>query len=93
MEERPSTEMFVDDTFYFQINDGLDDEEDDDVPTENIIERMEERLDLAQNQQKRLFLIIFQVKKTNTHLVISHLTNCSHMTYAIITEASLVRFF
>lgn len=49
-------------TLSLKINDGLDDDDDEDVPTEGIIERMEERLDLAQNQQKRLFLIIFQVK-------------------------------
>ncbi|XP_033749402.1 nuclear cap-binding protein subunit 1-like [Pecten maximus] len=43
--------------------DGLDFDEDyseDDVPTDEMIERMEERMETAQNQQKRLFLIIFQ---------------------------------
>ena len=42
--------------------DGLDYDDDDEVPTEEMVERMEERLELVQNQQKRLFLIIFQVK-------------------------------
>lgn len=40
--------------------DGLMDDEDEEIPTDDIIERMEERLEAAQNQQKRLFLIIFQ---------------------------------
>lgn len=40
--------------------DGLMDDEEEEVPTDDIIERMEERLEAAQNQQKRLFLIIFQ---------------------------------
>ncbi|WAR00785.1 NCBP1-like protein [Mya arenaria] len=43
-----------------KIADGLDYDDDDDVPTEEMVERMEERLELVQNQQKRLFLIIFQ---------------------------------
>lgn len=38
-----------------------DEDMDDDVPTEEMVERMEERLETAQSQQKRLFLIIFQV--------------------------------
>lgn len=37
-----------------------DEDMDDDVPTEEMVERMEERLETAQSQQKRLFLIIFQ---------------------------------
>ena len=44
-----------------QMADGLDYDDDDEVPTEEMVERMEERLELVQNQQKRLFLIIFQV--------------------------------
>jgi nuclear cap-binding protein subunit 1 len=36
-------------------------DDEDEVPTDEIIERMDERLEAAQNQQKRLFLIIFQV--------------------------------
>lgn len=44
-----------------QQADGLMDDEDEEIPTDDIIERMEERLEAAQNQQKRLFLIIFQV--------------------------------
>ncbi|XP_060600406.1 nuclear cap-binding protein subunit 1-like isoform X1 [Ruditapes philippinarum] len=43
-----------------KMADGLDYEEDDEIPTEEMVERMEERLELVQNQQKRLFLIIFQ---------------------------------
>lgn len=43
-----------------KMADGLDYEEDDEVPTEEMVERMEEKLELVQNQQKRLFLIIFQ---------------------------------
>lgn len=42
--------------------DGLEYDEDEEVPTEEMVERMEERLELMQNQQKRLFLIIFQVQ-------------------------------
>ena len=34
---------------------------DDDVLTEEQIERLEERLEAAQSEQKNLFLIIFQV--------------------------------
>ncbi|CAC5396916.1 NCBP1 [Mytilus coruscus] len=61
------------DAYKRRINDGLEDDDDDDVPTESLIERMEERLDLAQNQQKRLFLIIFQ----RFIMVLSdHLANC-----------------
>ena len=51
----------MDDQF-IKVTDGLDTEErDEDVPTEEQIERMEERLEEAQGQQKNLFLIIFQV--------------------------------
>ena len=56
-------------TIYFdvQVRDGLDMEErDEDVPTEEQIERMEERLEEAQGQQKNLFLIIFQVQLFST---------------------------
>ncbi|CAG2189177.1 CBP80 [Mytilus edulis] len=61
------------DAYKRRINDGLEDDDDDEVPTESLIERMEERLDLAQNQQKRLFLIIFQ----RFIMVLSdHLANC-----------------
>lgn len=42
--------------------DGLDYDEDDEIPTEEMVERKEEKLELMQNQQKRLFLIIFQVR-------------------------------
>ena len=46
----------------FQRRDGLElDEEDFDAPSEEMIERMEERLEAAQSEQKNLFLIIFQV--------------------------------
>lgn len=34
----------------------------DDKPTEEMVERMEERLETAQGDQKNLFLIIFQVR-------------------------------
>jgi len=40
----------------------LDFDDDEEVPTEEMVERMEEKLELVQNQQKRLFLIIFQVQ-------------------------------
>jgi nuclear cap-binding protein subunit 1 len=36
----------------------------EDKPTEEMVERMEERLEAAQADQKNLFLIIFQVFKT-----------------------------
>ena len=42
-----------------KASDGLD--VDDDVPTEEEIERLEEELENAQSDQKNLFLIIFQV--------------------------------
>ena len=48
--------------FDFQLRDGFDvDLEEEDLPTEEMIERMEERLETAQSEQKNLFLIIFQV--------------------------------
>ncbi|KAK7116077.1 nuclear cap-binding protein subunit 1-like [Littorina saxatilis] len=40
--------------------DGMEIFSDDEVPTEEMIERMEERLETATSQQKNLFLIIFQ---------------------------------
>ncbi|XP_013421265.1 nuclear cap-binding protein subunit 1-like [Lingula anatina] len=44
-----------------RARDGMDiDSKDDDVPTEEMIERMEEKLESAQSEQKNLFLIIFQ---------------------------------
>ena len=44
------------------MRDGLDlEDRDEDFPSEEMIERMEERLEEAQGQQKNLFLIIFQV--------------------------------
>ncbi|KAK2168200.1 hypothetical protein LSH36_19g01045 [Paralvinella palmiformis] len=44
-----------------RTRDGLDlDDEPEDVPTEEMIERMEDRLEAAQSEQKNLFLIIFQ---------------------------------
>ena len=43
-----------------QEQDGLD-VLDDDVPTDEAIERMEERLESATSAQKNLFLVIFQV--------------------------------
>ena len=45
------------------MRDGLDfDIRDEDVPTEEMIERMEEKLETVQGEQKNLFLIVFQVK-------------------------------
>ena len=38
------------------------DDDDREIPTEEAIERMEERLETAQKEQKNLFLIIFQVR-------------------------------
>lgn len=55
----------------FQMADGLDYDDDDEVPTEEMVERMEERLELVQNQQKRLFLIIFQVKVAESFLLLT----------------------
>ncbi|ELT97533.1 hypothetical protein CAPTEDRAFT_202900 [Capitella teleta] len=43
-----------------RARDGLDEDNDDDVPSEEQIERMEEKLEEAQSEQKNLFLIIFQ---------------------------------
>jgi len=42
------------------VNDGLEINEDD-IPTEQDIEDLEEKLENAQSEQKNLFLIIFQV--------------------------------
>ena len=57
-----SVKSFKMDDQFIKVRDGLDTEErDEDVPTEEQIERMEERLEEAQGQQKNLFLIIFQV--------------------------------
>jgi hypothetical protein len=48
--------------FLFQKEaDGMEVVSIEEVPTEEMIERMEERLELATSQQKNLFLIIFQV--------------------------------
>ena len=48
-----------------QRRDGLDLDDDDlDVPSEEMLERMEEKLEAAQSEQKNLFLIIFQVRKS-----------------------------
>lgn len=44
-----------------QEADGMEIFSDEEVPTEDMIERMEERLETATSQQKNLFLIIFQV--------------------------------
>jgi hypothetical protein len=41
---------------------------DEDTPTEEMIERMEEKLQSAQSEQKNLFLIIFQVTRMHTIL-------------------------
>ena len=46
---------------YGQEADGMEIFSDEEVPTEEMIERMEERLETATSQQKNLFLIIFQV--------------------------------
>ena len=44
------------------MSDSLELEPDDsDLPSEEKIERMEERLETVQGEQKNLFLIIFQV--------------------------------
>ena len=48
-------------TICIQMRDGLDVDSPEDVPTEEMIERMEERMEAAQSEQKNLFLIIFQV--------------------------------
>lgn len=40
--------------------DDIETEKDDDIPTAEMIERMVEKLEGAQSQQKNLFLIIFQ---------------------------------
>lgn len=48
-------------TVHVQTRDGVDlIDESEDVPTEEMIERMEDRLEAAQSEQKNLFLIIFQ---------------------------------
>lgn len=62
----------------FQMADGLDYDDDDEVPTEEMVERMEERLELVQNQQKRLFLIIFQVKLAESFLLLTVIDPISH---------------
>ncbi len=50
--------------------DDEEDDEDEDVPNEEMIERMEDRLDAAQSEQKNLFLIIFQVAPILKHIYI-----------------------
>ena len=44
-----------------QEADGMEIFNSEEVPSEDQIERMEERLEMATKQQKTLFLIIFQV--------------------------------
>ena len=41
------------------------DEPEENIPTEEMIERMEEKLEEAQSEQKNLFLIVFQVCKSH----------------------------
>lgn len=41
--------------------DDLDPDKDDETPNAEMIERMVEKLEAAQSQQKNLFLILFQV--------------------------------
>ena len=50
-------------TFFLQVADGLDLDplDDEDIPTEEQITDMEDKLEVTQSQQKSLFLIIFQV--------------------------------
>lgn len=43
-----------------QVNDGLEPQED--APTEDDIEQLEDKLENARSEQKNLFLIIFQVR-------------------------------
>ena len=56
-------------------------DEDEEVPTDEIIERMEERLEAAQNQQKRLFLIIFQVEDWTCTLSYQY---CTHISTVLV---------
>lgn len=56
-----------------RLRDGLEEENPDSVPSEEQIERMEERLEEAQSEQKNLFLIIFQVGYQPTHNTLSTL--------------------
>ncbi|XP_046556398.1 nuclear cap-binding protein subunit 1-like [Haliotis rubra] len=58
-----------------RLADGLDPDpiEDEDVPTLEQIDRMEEKLEATQSQQKRLFLIIFQ---RFIILLTEHLARC-----------------
>lgn len=44
-----------------QAADDIETEKDDETPNSEMIERMVEKLEGAQSQQKNLFLIIFQV--------------------------------
>lgn len=44
-----------------QEADGMEIFSDEEVPSEEMIERLEEKLEAATSQQKNLFLIIFQV--------------------------------
>lgn len=43
------------------------DDEEAEAPTEEMIERMEDKLEAAQSEQKNLFLIIFQVCSQDIH--------------------------
>ncbi|KAK3584715.1 hypothetical protein CHS0354_036492 [Potamilus streckersoni] len=56
-----------------RMADGLDYDEDEEMPSEEKVERMEEKLEIVQNQQKRLFLIIFQ---RFIMILTDHLSRC-----------------
>ena len=60
-----------------QEADGMEIFSDEEVPTEDMIERMEERLETATSQQKNLFLIIFQVCDQSPPIPHSHPTGIS----------------
>ncbi len=57
-----------------RARDGFDlEEQDEDVPTEEMIERMEDKLESAQSEQKNLFLVIFQ---RFIIILTNHLASC-----------------
>lgn len=65
-----------------EAEEGSPEKEDKDHPTEEMIERMEERLEAAQADQKNLFLIIFQrFIMLLTEEIIKRETECEHSTF------------
>ena len=72
------------------MSDSLELEPDDsDLPSEEKIERMEERLETVQGEQKNLFLIIFQV--CSLRLLTKSFTDISEYLIFFFTSDRLTR--